>query len=339
MFNCFLDIPIVKNIPRIHFAHLPTPIEAMPRLSATLGGPRLLVKRDDQTGLAFGGNKTRKLEFLLAEAQSKGANHLITAGAVQSNHCRQTAAAAARCGFQCTLVLYVPSSQTGKGPQKPEATGNLLLDELLGAKIVWTSHPKRDQVLQETFQSLKEAGEKPHLIPYGGSNPTGASAYAFAMQELMGQNAKLDWIVFPSSSGGTQAGLVVGARMLGYSGKVLGISVDEKANVLQDRVANLAMDTAAFLEEDMTFSAEDILVNADYLGGGYGVMGDGERNAIRLFAREEGLLLDPVYTGRAAYGLIGLIQRGFFTRDQTVLFWHTGGTPGLFADQYIDLIG
>ena len=324
----------MKSIPRLHFAHLPTPIEPMPRLSAALGGPTLLVKRDDQTGLAFGGNKTRKLEFLLAEAQCLGANHLITAGAIQSNHCRQTAAAAARNGFKCTLVLYVPSSQAMSASPKSESTGNLLLDELFGAKIVWVRHAERDQALQDTFQSLEEAGDKPHLIPYGGSNPTGASAYAFAVKELMDQGVNPNWIVFPSSSGGTHAGLIVGARLYEYPGRVLGISVDETVEVLKDRVAELATTTSAFLGEKQTFEAEDILVNADYLGGGYGVLGDGEREAIRIFAREEGLLLDPVYTGRAAHGLIDLIRRGFFTRDQTVLFWHTGGTPALFADRY-----
>jgi len=328
----------MKTIPRFHFAHLPTPIEPMPRLSAALGGPTLLVKRDDQTGLAFGGNKIRKLEFLLAEAQSLGARRLITAGAIQSNHCRQTAAAAARNGFKCTLVLYVPSCQATDASPESEATGNLLLDELLGAEIVWARHAERDQVLHNTFQSLQEAGEKPHLIPYGGSNPTGASAYAFAIQELMSQEVDPDWIVFPSSSGGTQAGLVVGARLYQYPGRVLGISVDESSEVLKDRVARLATQTSAFLGEKLAFSADDILVNADYLGGGYGVFGEGEREAIRLFARKEGLLLDPVYTGRAAHGLIDLIRRGFFVRDQTVLFWHTGGTPALFADCYANEI-
>jgi D-cysteine desulfhydrase family pyridoxal phosphate-dependent enzyme len=324
----------MKNIPCLHFAHLPTPVEPMPRLSAALGGPTLLVKRDDQTGLAFGGNKTRKLEFLLAEAQSLGARRLLTAGAYQSNHCRQTAAAAARFGFECTLVLFVPASQSSGESSKPKATGNLLLDKMFGAEIIWASHDERDQVLQDTFRSLQEAGGEPYLIPYGGSNPTGACGYTIAMQELMSQGIKPDWILFPSSSGGTQAGLVLGAHLFAFPGRVLGISVDAPEDVLKDRVARLATKTAVLLGEELTFSAGDILVDAGYIGGGYGVMGDGEREAIHFFAREEGLLLDPVYTGRAAYGLIDLIRRGFFTREQTVLFWHTGGTPALFADRY-----
>ncbi len=319
----------MKPIPRLHFAHLPSPVESMPRLSGALGGPRLLVKRDDQTGLALGGNKTRKLEFLLAEAQANGARTLVTAGAVQSNHCRQTAAAAARFGLDCILVLA--------GERPAQASGNLLLDGLLGAEIVWTTRAEREAALQATFQQAWTAGRRPYLVPYGGSSATGASAYAFAMQELLEQGFRPDWIVFASSSGGTQAGLVLGARLFGYAGKVLGISVDEPAQALKERVARLASATADFLGEKISFSPQDVLVNDDYLGGGYGVVGEGEREAISLFARQEGLLLDPVYTGRAAAGLVDLIRRGFFPAGESVLFWHTGGVPALFADQYRNL--
>jgi D-cysteine desulfhydrase family pyridoxal phosphate-dependent enzyme len=314
--------------PRLRFAHLPTPVEPMPRLSAALGGPPLLVKRDDLTGLAMGGNKTRKLEFLVAEAQANGARTLITAGAVQSNHCRQTAAAAARFGLDCILVLAGASSVP---------TGNLLLDQLFGSEIVWSPPAQRDQVLQDTFQSAWEAGRRPYLVPYGGSNPTGASAYVFAMQELIQQGVNPDWIVFPSSSGGTQAGLALGARLFGYQGKVLGISVDQPGPRLRQEVAALACATADFLGEKQFFSTEDILVDDSFLGGGYGVMGQPEVEAIRLFARTEGLLLDPVYTARAASGLIELIRKSFFSSGQTVLFWHTGGTPALFAERYQEL--
>ncbi len=329
----------MKPIPRLNFAHLPTPLEAVPRLAAALGGPRLLVKRDDQTGLAFGGNKTRKLEFLLAEARANGARTLITAGALQSNHCRQTAAAAVRFGFECILVLYpagglpVPAPE-GLALNAPSPSANLLLDRLFGAEIVLATRPQRDETLKQTFQAAWEAGRRPYLIPYGGSNTTGAASYAFAMQEFISQQTPADWIVFPSSSGGTQAGLALGARLFGYQGKVLGISVDEPAEVLKARVAGLAEQTADFLGEKIQFHPDEILVNADYLGGGYGVMGPGEKEAIGLFAHQEGLLLDPVYTGRAAAGLIDLIRKGFFPHQDTVLFWHTGGTPALFADQY-----
>lgn len=323
----------MKPIPRLRFAHLPTAVEAMPRLSAALNGPRLFIKRDDQTGLAMGGNKTRKLEFLLAEAQANGAETLITAGALQSNHCRQTAAAAARYGFACILVLYSPFNPT-ELPENTAADGNLLLDHLFGAEIVYTRRTERDRVLQETFQAAWDTGRRPYLIPYGGSNSTGAAGYAFAMQELLEQDQRPDWIVFPSSSGGTQAGLALGARLFGYDGKVLGISVDEHKADLQARVANLAADTSDFLGEKYEFSPDDILVNADYLGGGYGVMGAGEEEAIHLFARHEGVLLDPVYTGRAAAGLIDLIRKGAFRSDESVLFWHTGGAPALFSERY-----
>ncbi len=317
-------------LPRLHFAHLPTPIEALPRLSAELKGPQIWVKRDDQTGLAFGGNKTRKLEFLIADAQVGGAETLITAGAVQSNHCRQTAAAANRFGFACILVL------AGEKPSNP--SGNNFLDQILGAEIVWAGRSGREQILEQTFESALKDGKKPYLIPYGGSNEKGAAAYAFAMQELLDQKADLDWIVFPSSSGGTQAGLVVGGQMFGYQGRILGISIDNPALNLQERVAMLAGETARALGGSSKFSPDEILVNDNYLGAGYGVMGEPEAEALNLFAQQEGLLLDPVYTGRAAAGLIDLIRSGFFTADQNVLFWHTGGTPALFAHPYLEKI-
>lgn len=315
------------NVPRVSFAHLPTPLESLPRLSEALGGPRLLIKRDDQTGLAFGGNKTRKLEFLVAEAQDQGANTLISGGALQSNHCRQTAAAAARFGFKCILVL------TGEKPKQPSA--NLLLDELFGAEIVHVADRKdRDGILQETFDHAAKEGIKPYLVPYGGSNATGALGYAFAMKELMEQNVQPDCIVFATSSGGTHAGLLLGQRVFGYKGKVLGISVDESEEWLKQHVSDLASSTGQKLGKRIEFTPDEVLANANYCSAGYGVLTEHEREAIRLFAMCEGLLLDPVYTGRAAAGMIDLIRKGFFNRDDTVVFLHTGGQPALFADQY-----
>lgn len=319
----------MKNLPRLRFAHLPTPVEPLPGVSTALQGPNLWVKRDDQTGLAFGGNKTRKLEFLVAEARANGARTLITTGAVQSNHCRQTAAAAARFGFDCILVLA--------GEKPARSSGNLLLDQLFGAEVAWCDSSGRQQALKDTFEAAWEAGRRPYLVPYGGSSTTGAAAYALALQELLEQEQRPDWIVFASSSGGTQAGLVVGARLFGFQGKILGISVDQPVRELKTRVAQLATETADFLGENVRFSADEILVNDDYLGEGYGVMGTPEREAIQLFARKDGLLLDPVYTGRAAAGLIDLVRKGYFTSGASVLFWHTGGTPALFADRYRDL--
>ena len=313
-------------IPRIPLAHLPTPVESLPRLAASLAGPEILVKRDDQTGLAFGGNKTRKLEYLIADALAHGADTLVTGGAVQSNHCRQTAAAAARLGLNCLLVL------TGEEPSAP--SGNLLLDRLFGARTIFTVRAERDAAMQAALAEAEAAGQQPYLIPYGGSNPVGAAAYAYAVQELIEQGIEADWIVFASSSGGTHAGLAAGAKLFGFRGKVLGISIDEPLDVLTGRVAGLAADTAALLGRPLPFAPEDILANVDYLGGGYGVMGPAEVEAGKMFARLEGLLVDPVYTGRAAAGMIDLIRKGFFTSDERVLFWHTGGQPALLANAY-----
>jgi len=330
----------MKNIPRLHFAHLPTPIEELPHLSEALGGPRLFVKRDDQTGLAFGGNKTRKLEFLVAEAQEQGAKTLISGGALQSNHCRQTAAAAARFGFECILVL------NGEMPEHPSA--NLLLDQLFGAEIITVvDRAYRDQTLQETFDKAFATGRKPYLVPYGGSSPTGALGYAFAVEELMLQMrdlrvleelGDLDWIVFGTSSGGTHAGLVLGQRVFGFKGKVLGISIDESEQWLKSHVSKLASDGSEKLGERIEFTPAEVLANADYCGAGYGVLTEAEREAVKLFAKYEGLLLDPVYTGRAAAGMIDLIRKGYFKKDETVLFWHTGGQPALFAEKYANRI-
>jgi D-cysteine desulfhydrase family pyridoxal phosphate-dependent enzyme len=318
---------MMKVPPRLKLAHLPTPVEEMPRLSAALGGPRLLVKRDDQTGLAFGGNKTRKLEFLLAEAASHGAKTLITAGAIQSNHCRQTAAVARKAGLDCILVL------SGEPPQVPEA--NTYLDVLLGAELVWTTLEARGETLNQTYLDAQAAGREPFLIPYGGSSPVGAAGYAEAIRELMAQSVEADWIVFATSSGGTQAGLVAGKAMYGFAGQILGISIDEEAGQFSTAVSKLAKEVTILYDNVKDIAIKDILVNDEYLGGGYAVMGAAEKEAILLFARHEALLVDPVYTGRAGAGLIDLIRKGFFESGQTVLFWHTGGQPALFAEKYL----
>lgn len=316
----------LNTVPRVRIANLPTPVEALPRLSAALGGPRLLVKRDDLTGLAFGGNKTRKLEFVLADAQAGGARTLVTVGAAQSNHCRQTAALAARMGLRCILVL------SGQPPDK--ANGNLLLDQLFGAEIVWTSYEKRSEALQYAFDVAWEEGRRPYLIPLGASNPLGALGYAAAFEELRQQGVEPDWLVVASSSGGTQAGLVLGAKLANWQGHVLGISIDEPEHDLKETVAFLASQASERIGQPIRIRPDEVRVNADYLGDGYGVLGQPEKEAIRLFARNEGLLLDPVYTSRAAAGLIDLSRQKFFGADETVLFWHTGGTPALFAGQY-----
>jgi D-cysteine desulfhydrase len=226
---------------------------------------------------------------------------------------------------------------TGEKPQDPSA--NLLLDKLFGAEIVYVAERKdRDRVLQETFDRAAKEGMNPYLVPYGGSNPTGALGYAFAMKEFVEQNLHADWIVFATSSGGTHAGLVLGQRVFGYKGKLLGISVDESEEWLKEQVSGLASLTSERLGKRIEFKPEEVLANASYCSAGYGVLTEPEREAIRLFATYEGLLLDPVYTGRAAAGTIDLIRKGFFKRDDTVLFLHTGGQPALFADQYANKI-
>jgi D-cysteine desulfhydrase family pyridoxal phosphate-dependent enzyme len=313
----------IHEPPRVQIAHLPTPLEPLPHLSEHLGGPELWIKRDDQTGLAFGGNKTRKLEYLVADALDKGARTLITRGARQSNHCRQTAAAAAKFGLGCILIL--------SGEPAPEASGNLLLDRLMGAEIVWTEGDDPDRILELTYERVQDEGRFPSLIPYGGSNAVGASAYAFAMRELKEQGQAFDRIVFASSSGGTQAGMITGAAMEGLEARITGISVDLEADGLRARISPLLGQIAELIGMDLDPQAATIDVNDRYLGGGYGVLGEPEREAIELFARQEGVLLDPVYTGRAAAGLIDLIRQGKISSDERVLFWHTGGTPALFA--------
>ena len=321
----------MKEVDRLHFAHLPTPIEELPRLTEYLNGPKILVKRDDQTGLGFGGNKTRKLEFLVAEAMEQGAKTLITGGALQSNHCRQTAAAAARFGLNCILVL------NGELPDHPSA--NLLLDQLFGAEVVTIKdRALRDQTLQQTYDTAVMDGREPYLVTYGGSSPTGALGYAFAMKEFMEQGVHADWVVFGTSSGGTHAGLVLGQRVFSYEGKVLGISIDEPEDWLKTRVSSLASDASEKIGKRIDFTRADVLANEDYCRAGYGVLTDAERESVKLFARLEGLLLDPVYTGRAAAGMIDLIRKGFFKRDETILFWHTGGGPALFAEKYMNRI-
>lgn len=329
------NIPSVTDaLPRARLAHLPTPIDTLPRLSQVLGGPELFIKRDDQTGLATGGNKTRKLEYLIAEAQQRGADSVITAGSTQSNHARQTAAAAARSGLGCHLVLYAPG-----GTAPDQFNGNLLLDSLLGATIHWTEErAPYAETIARVEAELKADGAAPYVIPYGGSNATGLMGYVRAMEEAAAQieeSGPFDVMVFATSSGGTQAGMILGAKAAGLLGRVrlLGISVEPTAGELAPGVSELVRAGAARIGLEITPGeiANALDINDDYLGGGYAVVGDAEREAIRLLARHEGMLVDPVYTGRALAGLIDLIRKKELTAGQRVLFWHTGGAAALFA--------
>jgi len=320
----------IEKLPRFPLAQLPTPVEKLERLSRELDGPELIIKRDDQTGLALGGNKARKLEFLVGQALEQGADTLVTVGAGQSNHCRQTAAAAAKAGLKCELIL------NGDKPALPE--GNLLLNQLLGAKEHWITRSERALKLREIPEQLRARGSKPYVIGVGGSNGVGATGYVVAMMELMEQlplkKLSVDHVVFGSSSGGTQAGLVVGARAAGFTGKLHGLSIDKGERELEsyeEEVAQIANDCADYIGFKARFDRRDIKIVYGYLGDGYGVVGDLEREAIRLMARHEGIILDPVYAGRAFGALVDLIRKKVFKRGETVLFWHTGGAPALFA--------
>ena len=317
---------LTDRLPRYRLAQLPTPLHELPRLSRALG-VRLLVKRDDQTGLATGGNKTRKLEFSVGEALRQGADTLVTLGAVQSNHCRQTAAAAAVTGLRCVLVL--------RGHPPAAARGNLLLDRLLGAEIAFAGERTREELAAEVVERERAAGRRPFLIPVGASDEIGAMGYVAGMEELGAQLAErrlgVDRVVFASSSYGTQSGMVVGARAIGFRAQLAGIAIDSTRAELQAGVADLAARTARRAGLDVSVSSDEVVGFDGYLGGGYAVLGEPEREAIQLCARLEGLLLDPVYTGRAMAGLIDLVRRGEIGKREAVLFWHTGGDAALHA--------
>jgi D-cysteine desulfhydrase family pyridoxal phosphate-dependent enzyme len=323
----------LDDFPRAALAHLPTPLEPMERLSAELGGPRLWVKRDDCTGLALGGNKTRKLEFLMAEALEAGADSVITAGGVQSNHVRQTAAAAAKLGLAAHLVLTrnVPWDKDGY-----DRTGNILLDRLLGAEIrILPAGSDRAAAMDALAASLRAAGGRPYVIPLGGSNATGALGYALCARELLAQAEALcgglDAVVLASSSGGSQAGLIAGLAALDHPARVIGIEVDGDREGVAAAVREVAAAAAQRLGLDAGEVVARVEVVAGYGGPGYGLPTPEMRRAVELAARREGLLLDPVYSGKAMAGLIGLIAEGRFGPDDRVVFLHSGGTPALFA--------
>lgn len=319
-----------NHIPRQSLGFFPTPLIALSRLSKALDGPTIFMKRDDNTGLALGGNKTRKLEFIMGDALAQGADCVITAGAAQSNHCRQTAAAAASLGLDCHLVL---------GGEEPEQTsGNLLLDKIFGSHIHWAGANRKGEDIPKIVEQLTKQGKKSYVIPYGGSNELGALAFVEAFKELESQresmNLSFTHIVFASSSGATQAGLMLGKKILNSPAQIVGINIDkgetDKVPFDQYTVA-LANSTATLIGADHQFSETDLTLNSDYVGEGYGVVGTLENEAIAMTAQTEGILLDPVYTGRAMGGLIDMIRSGKIKKTDRVLFWHTGGAPALFA--------
>jgi D-cysteine desulfhydrase family pyridoxal phosphate-dependent enzyme len=317
----------LARVPSLPLAPQPTPVEPMPRLAALIGGgPHLLVKRDDAIAFGFGGNKVRKLAFVAARAQADGADTLITAGGVQSNHARATAAAAAKLGMRAVLVV------NGSQPEMP--TANALLDTLLGADVVYVdTREARVPKMAEIADRLRAAGRAPFEIPIGASTPLGALGYVQAVLELIDQIQPPDVIVHSTSSGGTQAGLVAACRLLGLSTRIVGISADDPAVVTQAQVRMIVQGIGELLrvKDDALARGTAIEIDDRFVGEGYGIPTPASREAIELVARTEALFLDPTYTAKAMAALIAYVRQQRFKEGQTVLFWHTGGQVGLFA--------
>ena len=323
----------LSRFPRIRAAHLPTALEPMDRLSAELGGPRLWIKRDDCTGLSTGGNKTRKLEFLMAEAVAQGADLVMTQGATQSNHARQTAAFAARLGLKCHILL---EDRTQYEDFDYNGSGNVFLDYLHGATT--EKHPGGSDMsglMEERAGQMRAQGHTVYTIPGGGSNPTGALGYANAAMELVVQadaiDLRIDRVVHATGSAGTQAGLVVGLKAINADIPLLGIGTRAPRPKQEENVYKLACATAEKLGCPGIVAREDVVANTDYVGAGYGIPTDDGMAAIEMFARLEGILLDPVYSGKGAAGLIDLVRKGAFAGDENIVFVHTGGAAGLFG--------
>ncbi len=321
----------LSRFPRVSLARLPTPIEPLSRLSAHLGGPQLFVKRDDLTGLGLGGNKLRKLEFLLGEALAQGADTVLTVGALQSNHARQTAAACARMGLDCELILR-------RGSHATEAylhNGNMLLDRLFGARFhVIESHESREACMAARAEALHGEGRRTYCIPVGGSCGLGNLGYVACAGEILAQAAdtkmKFGMVVVATGSGGTQGGLVAG-MLLPDGAPVIGIAVEGARREQEALVASQVADTLRLLGHAGVVPAGQVTVMDEFVGPGYARPTDAMREALSLAARFEGLVLDPVYTGKAFAGFLSLARSGRFDKKQSLLFVHTGGTPGLFG--------
>jgi L-cysteate sulfo-lyase len=324
----------LARFPRLHFAHLPTPLESLPRLSEELGGPHIWIKRDDCTGLSSGGNKTRKLEFLMADAIAQEADCVITQGATQSNHVRQTCAISARLDLECRVLL---EDRSGLHDAEYARNGNVLLDRLHGA--ILSTRPldaDMEAEMEILAEQLRGEGRNPYLIPGGGSNEVGALGYVNAALELVNQanerSLRIDHVVHSSSSGGTQAGLVVGMEAMHSGIPVHGICAARDSLAQEEKVYLLALRTGDYLGLGPDFIArERVVANGDYVGEGYGLPTEGMIEAVTMMARYEGILLDPVYAGKAFAGLIDLVRKGHFKAGENVVFLHTGGSAALFA--------
>lgn len=328
--------PWLSSIPRERFAHLPTPLEPLVHLTEDLGGPRIWIKRDDCTGLAFGGNKARKLEYLVGHALSRGSNVIITSGAWQSNHVRLTAAVAAKFGMRCHVVLSPPnpeSSEIGLDDQ----CGNLLLVKLLNAETHYVPDDgvATDDCVRELSEREMADGYTPYVVPIGGSNAIGAAGYIGCANEIVVQASEQDFapthLVLATGSGGTHAGLLAGVAQAAIRTDVIGISVSESAEVKKSKIRVVLDELDQCMGRDGSLiSAEKIHVKDSYVGRGYALAGEDVLSVIRLVARREGILLDPVYTGKAMVGLIDLIRAGNFKSSDNVVFLHSGGTPAIF---------
>ncbi|MBU7014650.1 MAG: D-cysteine desulfhydrase family protein [Theionarchaea archaeon] len=330
----------LDTLPRIALGRLPTPLEKMGTLSQVLHIPELYIKRDDLTGIGYGGNKIRKLEYLLADALSKGADTIITTGGVQSNFTRATTACCVKAGLKPVLVLI--------GDEPAEYRGNVLLETLMGAEIHYVSADsmdegarKADELMETIAENLKAQGHTGYIMPVGGSIPVGIAGFARGFLELAQQAEELDispqHIIVATGSGGTQAGLLVGKILKEATIRIVGIRVGKMFEPFCEMILEKARDTAQFLGMTKSISKEDVICYSDFVGEGYDIPTKEANEAIRLAARTEAVFLDPVYTGKAMAGLIGLVERGEIPRDDTIVFWHTGGDPALFAGE--ELLG
>ena len=324
---------LLSRFPRVSLAHLPTPLELLPRLSEYLGGPNVYVKRDDCTGLGTGGNKTRKLEFLMADAVANNADVIITQGAVQSNHVRQTAAAACKMGMDCEIVL----EQRIAEPSDPYInSGNVLLDRIFGSRLRDVEKgTDMDAAMGDVAEELRGKGKTPYIIPGGGSSPVGALGYVDCALEMMSQantgGIVIDHVVHATGSAGTQAGLITGLKATHADIPLLGIGVNAPQDVQEEKVYKLAVETADYVGAPGVVQREDVVANCDYVGEGYGIPTKAMNDAIMLLARLEGLLFDPVYSGKGLAGMIDLVGKGFFSDARNIVFVHTGGVAGLFG--------
>jgi L-cysteate sulfo-lyase len=326
----------LNEIPRVSLSFLPTPLEHLPALTKHLGGPRIWMKRDDMTGLATGGNKARKLEFLMADAIRNNADTVLTFGAVQSNHCRMTAAAACKLGLKSFLVL--------SGEREYPPTGNLLLDEIMGCEFLFlpdfNDPAKHDEMRLAVFnvvQDLTERGRTVYMIPPGGSTPVGDVGYYLAAVEMFEQaralGVRIDHIFVATGSGGTHAGLLAGVKCLDVPTTVIGIAVNKKGALEElgmPTIDVIVNQIGELIGQKPDATPNDVIIHYDYYGEAYGKITPACIEAIKLVARLEGIFLDPVYTGKTMAGMIDMIRKGRFRKDENVVFMHTGGYPGLF---------